>query len=147
MEKRVTSGSSSKTQVSTRSLKDIDVFDVKNQKSFLSINTNPSAAAASVTIQPKEKIADTNEINKSNEYPIRQISDEDELIENPSTPTSDNTSNSQKTNVDSESLDIKKVFKYVTIPGLMLGFFVTIAGIFVGVIGAFGGFNFLILSL
>jgi ABC-type microcin C transport system permease subunit YejE len=146
MEKRVTSGSSSKTQVSTRSLKDIDVFDAKNQKSFLSINTNPSAAA-SVTIQPKEKNADTNEINKSNEYPIRQISDEDELIENPSTPTSDNTSNSQKTNVDSESLDIKKVFKYVTIPGLMLGFFVTIAGIFVGVIGAFGGFYFFILSL
>ena len=146
MEKIVTSGSSSKTQVSTRSLKDIDVFDAKNQKSFLSINTNPSAAA-SVTIQPKEKNADTNEINKSNEYSIRQISDEDELIENPSTPTSDNTSNSQKTSVDSESMDIKKVFKYVTIPGLMLGFFVTIAGIFVGVIGAFGGFYFIIMSL
>ena len=58
MEKRVTSGSSSKTQVSTRSLKDIDVFDVKHQKSFLSINTNPSAAA-SVTRRQRNSSTET----------------------------------------------------------------------------------------
>jgi hypothetical protein len=135
MSKRVTSGSSGISQVSTRSVKDIDIFNIKNEKPSLSINTNPSL----VTIQPKE----INPITKSNEYPIRQTSDEDDLIEKPSTPSSNNTSDSQNTNVDSESLDIKKVLKYVTIPGLMLGFFVTIIGIIVGVIGAFGGLLFI----